>query len=111
MMLHGLSKRTHGHAWFIVGAPTQKERDWWCKQLGGHVVLLNPGIQECKRRALDRGTPLALQGIDQWVARSERHWHPPTHKSRIGVDGWIDREDIDEADIILHTALHPEPRQ
>ena len=62
-----LAKATSGHAWFIVGAPHQKERDWWQKQLGGTVVLLNPGIQVCRQRAIDRGTPLALQGMDQWV--------------------------------------------
>src|SRR5262245_27108823 len=76
MMLAGLQKRTSGKAWFIVSAPTQKERDWWAKQLGGVVVLLNPGITECKRRAHARGTPIAVTGIDRWYIKSERHWHP-----------------------------------
>lgn len=73
--------------------------------LGGEVVLLNPGAQECRRRALQRGTPLAAQGVDAWYARSERHWHVPTCKVPIGIDGWPDDEDVDEADIILRSAL------
>jgi hypothetical protein len=64
-----LAKATSGHAWFIVGAPHQKERDWWQKQLGGTVVLLNPGIQVCRQRAIDRGTPLALQGMTSGTPR------------------------------------------
>lgn len=111
MLLHGLHKRTHGKAWFIVSAPHQKERDWWQKRLGGQVVLLNPGIVECRRRALARGTPIAAQGIDQWYAKSERHWHPPTYRHAIGIDGWIESEDVDEADIILRSSLSLKPYQ
>lgn len=105
MMLRGLAKRTHGKAWFVIGAAHEKERAWWQKMLGGQVVLLNPGIRVCRQRAFERGTPLALQGIDQWYAKSERHWHPPQYRHAIGVDGWIESEDVDEADIILRSAL------
>ena len=75
------------------------------------MVLLNPGIRVCKQRAIDRGTPLALQGIDQWYAKSERHWHVPTYRVPIGIDGWPDDEDVDEADIILRSSLSLKPTQ
>lgn len=68
-------------------------------------MLLNPGAQVCRQRAIDRGTPLAAQGVDQWYAKSERHWHAPTYRVPIGEDGWPDDEDTDEADIILRSAL------
>src|SRR4029077_2500590 len=103
LMLGRLSALTSGRAYFIVAAPTETEREWWKKQLGGVVVLLNPGAQECRRRALARGTPLAAVGVDQWYARSERHWHPPTYRKAIGTDGWFDEGD--EADRELDDAL------
>jgi hypothetical protein len=79
--------------------------------LGGQVVLLNPGAQVCRQRAIARGTPLAAQGVDQWYAKSERHWHVPTYKAPIGIDGWIEHEDVDEADIILRSSLSLKPYQ
>jgi len=98
MMLAGLAKRTTGCAWFIVAAPAAGEREWWVRRLGGTVVLLNPGQEECRRRAWARHTPLAVEGIDRWFARSEdQHWSPPTYRVSIGPDGWPE-EDEDDAD-------------
>ena len=74
-------------------------------------MLLNPGAAVCRQRAIDRGTPLAAQGVDQWYARSERHWHPPHYRHAVGTDGWIEDEDVDEADIILRSSLSLKPTQ
>jgi 5-methylcytosine-specific restriction protein A len=101
MMLANLATRSSGCAWFIVGAPSQKERHWWQHKLGGEVVLLNPGIEECKRRAYARGTPLAAQGAIMWATRAEMYWVPPRHRRPIHIDGWFADEDTDEADVEL----------
>lgn len=90
-LLGSLHRVCHGKAWFIVSAPTKAERDWWVSKLGGELVLLDPGTDECKRRAVARGTPLAAQGIDQWHRASLGTWSPPKRKAAakvIGVDGW-----------------------
>lgn len=86
-MLGALKRAERGRAWFIVSAPTEDERAWWQAKLGGEVVLLHPGIDECKRRAVARGTPKAIQGIDDWVRDSDRPWQPRVKRSPIGVDG------------------------
>jgi hypothetical protein len=89
-LLGSLSRRTTGRAWFIVSAPSKAERDWWNSKLGGDVILLHPGVNECKRRAIIRGTPLAQDGIDRWERNALRPWAPKQAKIRqtIGVDGW-----------------------
>lgn len=89
--LNNLTTATRGRAWFIVSAPTQAERDWWHGRLGGELVHLHPGIEECKRRALDRGTPNAIAGIDAWDKASRSPWVPPNTrkaKQKFGEDGW-----------------------
>lgn len=108
LLLAGLAKRSSGCAWFIVGAPTQRERTWWQHKLGGEVVLLNPGAEECKRRAYARGTPLAAHGASTWYAKAEdNYWVVPTHKRPIRMDGWFADEDSDEVDVVLAHALAP----
>jgi hypothetical protein len=107
MMLAHLSARETGCAWFIVSAPAPKERDWWQRKLGGEVVLLNPGLEECKRRAYARGTPLAAGGVSLWATRSELPWEAATQRRPIGIDGWFADEDSDEADVVLAQALSP----
>lgn len=90
-MLGALSKATRGRAWFIVSAPSSSEREWWRKKIHADIVLLNPGIDECKRRAEMRGTPRAIDGIVEWDRKSKLPWTPPRKrflKSRIGLDGW-----------------------
>jgi hypothetical protein len=90
-MLGSLSKATTGQAWFIVSAPTQQERAWWHRKLGGKVVLLHPGADECKRRAKERGTPNAIAGVDRWEAAARQPWTPARLKPQrqaIGLDGW-----------------------
>lgn len=87
-LLGSLARAKYGRAWFIVSAPTQAERDWWQSKLGGEIVLLHPGTDECKRRAVQRGTPQAAIGIDDWETRSKRPWSPKRTKQTIGEDGW-----------------------
>lgn len=86
--LAALSRATAGKAWFIVSAPSKAERDWWAAKLGGTILLLNPGVEECKRRAMARGTPLAVQGIAEWARKAREPWKPYTPKPTIGLDGW-----------------------
>lgn len=93
IMLGRLSVATSGQAWFIVAAPSEGEREWWKAKLGGEVVLLNPGFQECRRRALARGTPLAIAGIETWEIKSDRPWHAPVYRPAIGADGWFAEDD------------------
>jgi 5-methylcytosine-specific restriction protein A len=107
MMLGHLSDRISGCAWFIVSAPSPKEREWWQRKLGGEVVLLNPGLEECKRRAYARGTPLAARGVALWAIRSEMQWEVPTQRRPIRFDGWFADHDMDEADVVLAQALAP----
>jgi hypothetical protein len=105
MKLAQLTKATKGKAWFIVGAPHKQERAWWQAKLGGLVVLLNPGIEECKRRAYARNTPLAAAGVVAWDIKSNiLHWRCPAPRRRIAPDGWF-LDDVDEADIELTKAL------
>jgi hypothetical protein len=90
-LLGSLERRTTGRAWFIVSAPAEAERKWWQSKLGGEVVLLHPGVEECKRRAVGRGTPLAREGIERWERSSRSPWmrkESAPKKQRIGTDGW-----------------------
>lgn len=90
-LLGSLQRRTSGKAWFIVSAPTEAEREWWHGKLGGEVILLHPGVAECKRRAINRGTPLATEGIERWERSSRSPWMPKESKAKrqtVGADGW-----------------------
>lgn len=87
-LLGGLKRRTEGRAWLIVSAPSQAERDWWARKLGGTIVLLGTSINECKRRAIARGTPNAVQGIDTWARKAKERWEPKRPPPTIGLDGW-----------------------
>ena len=82
-MLGSLSRQSRYAAWFIVAAPTAQERAWWARKLGGTVVLLHPGVDECKRRAIMRGTPKAIEGIDKWENRATLPWQAKLER---GVD-------------------------
>jgi hypothetical protein len=90
-MLGSLKRRSEGAAWFIVSAPTKAERDWWQRKLGGQVVLLNPGAEECKRRAVTRGTPNAMKGVDAWERAARQPWRPTStgaaYSKEVGPDG------------------------
>lgn len=87
-LLGSLSRMSTGRAWFIVSAPTQEERYWWRGKLCGEVVLLHPGVDECKRRAVERGTPGAVAGIGEWERRSRLPWQSKRDRVAVGTDGW-----------------------
>jgi hypothetical protein len=90
-MLGRLKNEEGRRAWFIISAPTQAERSWWQGKLGGEIVLLHPGVEECKRRAIERGTPNAVAGVDRWERASKQPWQAPRAakaQHTIGVDGW-----------------------
>lgn len=69
-------------AWVIIGAPTQRLRQWWCKAL--HVqpcdmVLLLPSRAELHRRVMrdpDRNAvaDLHVLWIDRWIATETGQW-------------------------------------
>ncbi|MED5545773.1 MAG: AAA family ATPase [Pseudomonadota bacterium] len=88
-MLGSLCRVRWPHVWLIVAAPTQDEREWWARQLDGEIVYLNPGVEECKRRAARRGTPGAIEGINQWHSRSVQPWRGPAKRNNI-AQGSID---------------------
>jgi hypothetical protein len=90
-MLGTLSRQHSGQAWFIVSAPAPAERAWWHSKLGGELILLHPGADECKRRAVARGTPNAVAGVDDWERKAREPWATPSPrkaKAAIGLDGW-----------------------
>ena len=90
-LLGSLERRTTGAAWFIISAPSEAERKWWQGKLGGTVLLLHPGVEECNRRAIKRGTPLAREGIERWERSSRMPWMPKESRPKrqtIGADGW-----------------------
>lgn len=88
-MLGSLARAKHGKAWFIVSAPTQAERDWWQSKLGGEVILLHPGVEECKRRAVARGTPIAIDGVDKWERKAAKPWAPKGSRQSFSADGRV----------------------
>lgn len=90
-MLGSLSRLSTGRAFFIVSAPSPAERNWWVRQLGGQLVLLQPGLPECVRRAMARGTPGAVEGITRWYDAVIGSWSPGKAKlAKVGIgdDGY-----------------------
>lgn len=85
VMLGGLHQAKGGRAWFVVSAPSPGERRWWQEKLGGELLLLDPGDAVCKRRAVERGTPRAVAGVDRWRVHSRLSWSPP--KARLAKVG------------------------
>ncbi len=82
-MLGSLAHQKIGTAWFIVSAPHAKEREWWKRKLGGSVLLLHPGTDECKARAISRGTPNAINGVDDWERKAKMPWLEPNRTKRL----------------------------
>lgn len=70
-MLHGLASKAAGHAFIIVMAPTNAERQAWAKATGGEVVLLNVPADICKARimsdpARSHAAHRLCHAVDQW---------------------------------------------
>lgn len=92
-VLGSLATKPGRVAWFIVGAPTHAERMWWKGKLGerASIVLLQPGQVVCQERALQRGTPAALEGIRRWYEQAHQPWRLPKAKLKrvaCGDDGY-----------------------
>lgn len=90
-MLGSLSRAKVGQAFFIVAAPTQAERAWWASKLGGRLILMRETVDVCKARAVARGTPAAVAGVDRWVEASRLRWaiaRPRLGKVAVGDDGY-----------------------
>lgn len=73
--LAALSHAKHGRCWFIVGAPTERERQWWKDKLGAEVVLLDPGLEVCVERIGDSLT--RRTAAEYWYHRRVMNWYPP----------------------------------
>jgi hypothetical protein len=73
-LLRTLAIQAHGHAYVVVGAPTQAERDAWCAALGvpaDRVVVLDTPADECIRRlhadpARAHAVPDLTNGVQRW---------------------------------------------
>jgi len=89
-MLANLAKQRHGSAWFIVSAPTKRERDWWAAILGATVINLDVPIKECERRIkTDTHRQGRLEALTAWHKKATiNDWKPPRKKVTIGLDGW-----------------------
>lgn len=77
-----LANARSGTAWFIVSAPTERERAWWRETLNAReVVLLDPGKNVC----LERIGPVLTRrtATEQWYLKRFETWTPP--KRRGGV--------------------------
>lgn len=73
-------------AWFIVSAPTADERRWWFDKVGHSTVLLSPGREICRIRALGRDG--RSDHVDRWYAESPKPWSAPSQRRlpRVGFD-------------------------
>ena len=60
-----------GHVWIITTAATRSKRDYWKRLAGASIVLLNPGLDVClKRAAIER--PLKWRDyVLQWFRAYE----------------------------------------
>lgn len=81
-------------AWFIVSAPSQRLRLWWCQQLGvlpEDVILLVPDRAELRRRITNdrsrfRVAQQHLALVDQWFIK-EHNNDPGIIKRGHAADG------------------------
>lgn len=87
-MLANLASKRTGTAYFIVSAPTQDERDWWCAKLGATSKLIRPSIEEILKRDIDgQRKRLARQWFD--AERLDKWVKPNGSKLRqVGADGY-----------------------
>lgn len=94
-MLGSLARPPGRRAWFVIGAPSPREQQWWRSQLGGDLVVLRVDRAECERRAIARGTPAAIPAIARWFDESVQPWSAGRKKlSRVAFD--VDGYPIEE---------------
>lgn len=80
-----LSTARHGRAWFIVTAAHPDQRAWWAQLLGGTVMVIDAGEQECLRRNEERRTPWLSDVITAWYR--PKPWTAPKGKHGYSADG------------------------
>lgn len=83
--LSSLKSRKAGKAYFIVGAPTRAEREWWRDKLQGKIVLISTSRETCIERVRSSGQ-WRIDAVNRWF--SPKQFTPPQAKTPIGLDGW-----------------------
>lgn len=85
-MLANLASQRTGRAYFIVGAPTKAERQWWADKLSATVHLIRPEPNEIAARDLTQHRKdLAFQWYE--LERLNR-WKKPAKTRTVGLDGY-----------------------
>lgn len=83
--------RKADRAFFIVSAPTSGEWAWWQDKLKPeHAARLDPGLDECLKRARLRG-PDQVRVVKDWYDRSREPWRADKAKASrqaFGADGY-----------------------
>lgn len=76
--LAALASQESGRAFFIVGAPTERETRWWCDQLGATHVLIDPGLPVCLKRISGARKAEREKAARNWyAARAGGQWAHP----------------------------------
>lgn len=88
-LLANLANKATGKAYFIVSAPSRKERDWWAEKLSAQVHCVDPGLRVIEQRI----TGTRLQAAKAWYARAKSNdWHNPNrqgfNEDGTPVGGW-----------------------
>lgn len=81
-------KKSNTTAYFIVSAPTIKEREWWKDKLNAEVIVIDPTLEEIKKRNISaKRKRLAASWYDQ---QSKNEWkpHSPKKARQVGLDGY-----------------------
>lgn len=91
-MLGALQHASSGNAWFIVGAPTARERVWWGKILGAggavdpkgagsEIIYLDVDAATCIKRGADR------RKVETYFKAARDRWDPPRpRRKKVGID-------------------------
>lgn len=79
--LANLAAKREGRAFFIVGAPTEGERNWWASRLGAQHHHMDPGADVCLERIAPSRRPL----VALWYGKAKQRWVGP--KTGFGADG------------------------
>lgn len=68
-----IAKAQHGHAWIVRCLPDWRERQALAAYLNAEVMLIDPGLHECIRRARrDRRPRGTERAIRSWYAASQQ---------------------------------------
>ena len=69
--------------WIIHGAPRLADRDRWVEEYGAEIVVLNPGAEECHKRADADDRPPEWHGyIDNWFESNRADTEPRSNAIR-----------------------------